>query len=153
MTESFLVTTAELSDLPALVNFWKLAGENDARPQDSVEVVRNLISRDPDAILLVKIDGLVVGSVIAGWDGWRAHLYRLAVQPDYRRRGIARSLLDVAEGRLRELGAGRFDAMVLEGNDLGAAAWAGRGYSPQGQWHRWVKAARWTLALRAGSRF
>ena len=66
MTESFLVTTAELSDLPALVNFWKLAGENDARPQDSVEVVRNLISRDPDAILLVKIDGLVVGSVIAG---------------------------------------------------------------------------------------
>ena len=153
MTESFLVTTAELSDLPALVNFWKLAGENDARPQDSVEVVRNLISRDPDAILLVKIDGLVVGSVIAGWDGWRAHLYRLAVQPDYRRRGIARSLLDVAEGRLRELGAGRFDAMVLEGNDLGAATWAGRGYSPQGQWRRWVKAARWTLALRAGSRF
>ena len=142
MTESFLVTRAELSDVPALVNFWELAGENDARPQDSVEVVRNLISRDPDAILLVKIDGLVVGSVIAGWDGWRAHLYRLAVHPDYRRRGIARSLLDVAEGRLRELGAGRFDAMVLEGNDLGAAAWAGRGYSSQGQWRRWVKAAR-----------
>ena len=142
MTESFLVTRAELSDVPALVNFWELAGENDARPQDSVEVVRNLISRDPDAILLVKIDGLVVGSVIAGWDGWRAHLYRLAVHPDYRRRGIARSLLDVAEGRLRELGAGRFDAMVLKGNDLGAAAWAGRRYSPQGQWRRWVKAAR-----------
>jgi ribosomal protein S18 acetylase RimI-like enzyme len=80
-----------------------------------------------------------VGTVIAGWDGWRAHLYRLAVHPDHRRQGIGSLLLNAAEQRLAALGATRFDAMVLEGNELGASTWRARGYAPQEEWRRWVR--------------
>lgn len=135
------VETATLADVDALLAFWEVAGENDARPTDSPEVVEALLRRDPEAVLVTRVEGRIVGTVIAGWDGWRAHLYRLAVHPDHRRRGIAQALLDAAETRLRALGAGRFDAMVLEGNDLGAAAWAARGYAPQPEWRRWVRSA------------
>lgn len=131
--------TARLDDVDGLIAFWRLAGENDARPTDSTVAVRRLIESDPDALLVAAIDGLIVGTVIAGWDGWRAHLYRLAVHPDHRRQGIGRLLLNVAEARLEVLGASRLDAMVLDGNELGQSAWRARGYRRQAEWSRWVK--------------
>lgn len=54
-----------------------------------------------------------MGSVIAGWDGRRGSLYRLAVAPDYRRQGLGRRLLDVAEGRLASSGAARLQVERL----------------------------------------
>jgi ribosomal protein S18 acetylase RimI-like enzyme len=86
-----------------------------------------------------RVTPQLVGSVIAGWDGWRAHLYRLAVRPDRRREGIGRALLAAAEERFAEFGASRLDAMVLDGNDLARPAWLAAGYTPQPEWSRWVK--------------
>ncbi|MFT3855773.1 MAG: GNAT family N-acetyltransferase [Ilumatobacteraceae bacterium] len=110
-------------------------------PADSVAAVRALLGRDPEALIVARDSSTIVGTVIAGWDGWRAHLYRLAVHPQHRRRGIATSLLDAAEARLSALEATRFDAMVLDGNDLGQAAWVARGYERQPDWSRWVRTA------------
>jgi hypothetical protein len=47
-----------------------------------------------------------------------------------------------AEERFLALGASRFDAMVLEGNDLGQSLWRTSGYAAQEEWRRWVKPAR-----------
>lgn len=133
------IRTATRADVPALIAFWAVAGENDGRPTDTPDAVHRLLERDPDALLVATSDERIVGTVIAGWDGWRAHLYRLAVAPDVRRQGVGRRLLARAEARLAELGAGRFDAMVLDGNDLGRAAWVAAGYEVQDDWRRWVK--------------
>lgn len=126
-------------DVENLIAFWAEAGENHGRPADSSALVQALLSRDPESLLVAESDGSIVGTVIAGWDGWRAHLYRLAVAPSHRGRGIARLLMQHAEERLRVLGALRFDAMVLSSNATGAAAWAAMGYQPQDDWTRWVK--------------
>ena len=131
---------AGLPDVPALIGLWEVAAENDSRPADSPAKVEALIARDPDACTVaVTAEGRVVGSLISGWDGWRAHLYRLAVHPDVRRQGLARRLLAHAETRLVALGAGRIDAMVLEDNDLGQSLWKSLGYEPQEDWRRWVR--------------
>jgi ribosomal protein S18 acetylase RimI-like enzyme len=126
-------------DIEELIEFWRDAGENHGRPADKSVLVEALLSRDPESLIVAESDGIIVGTVIAGWDGWRAHLYRLAVAPDHRGRGVARLLMRHAEERLRVLGAPRFDAMVLSSNDTGAAAWAAMGYQPQDNWTRWVK--------------
>ena len=125
-TVPYVVATATLADIDELVTFWEIAGENDARPTDSTPAVQALLRRDPEAVLVIRADDRIIGTVIAGWDGWRAHLYRLAVHPEHRRQGVARALLDAAEARLSALGAGRFDAMVLESNDLGQSACSAR---------------------------
>jgi len=85
-----------------------------------------LIRRDADALVLVSNDGLMVGSLVIGWDGWRCHLYRLAVHPDYRRRGIGTSLLKRAEQRFVAFGGTRADAMVLDGSDSAHELWSRR---------------------------
>jgi ribosomal protein S18 acetylase RimI-like enzyme len=69
------------------VAFWREAAENSRRPPDTAEAVTALLGRDPEAVILAEHDGALIGSVIAGWDGWRYHLYRLAVRPGWRRRG------------------------------------------------------------------
>jgi ribosomal protein S18 acetylase RimI-like enzyme len=129
---------AVIDDVDDILALWQVAAENDARPADDASKVLGLIARDPDALELALIDGRIVGSLISGWDGWRAHLYRLAVHPDARRRGIGRALLGRATERLTALGATRIDAMVLQNNDLGQRIWTSEGYAPQDEWRRWV---------------
>jgi ribosomal protein S18 acetylase RimI-like enzyme len=126
-------------DIPAVLEFWSVAAEDAGRPADDRDLVRRLVERDPDALRLVVDDEAIVGSVIAGWDGWRCHLYRLAVHPEHRRRGIGAGLIAWAEQRFTDLGGIRADAMVLADNVEAHGAWGASGYVAQQDWARWVK--------------
>lgn len=132
------IRAAAPADLDAVLAFWKVAAEGTSISDDRSGVER-LVARDPGALLLAERDGELVGTVIAGFDGWRAHLYRLAVHPDARRAGIGSALLRAAEERFVALGGRRADAMVLNRNEPAHHAWHSAGYAPQPQWSRWVK--------------
>lgn len=130
---------ASVEDVGAVLDFWAIAAEDANRPPDDDEALARLIDRDREALVLAIDGGRIAGSLIAGWDGWRFHLYRLAVHPARRRQGIADLLLDRAEERFAAFGARRADAMVLDDNSAAHAFWATRGYRAQPEWSRWVK--------------
>ena len=131
----------------AVLAFWATAAEDADRPSDSPDAVLRLIERDPEALILAVDndsggDGAgaqIVGSIIVGWDGWRCHLYRLAVAPTHRRRGIGKALIALAEQRFAAYGGTRADAMVLDANTAAHPTWTTAGYHPQPNWSRWVK--------------
>ncbi|MEW2068600.1 GNAT family N-acetyltransferase [Streptomyces sp. NPDC007346] len=130
--------SATAADLDRVLAFWKVAAEGTSISDDGDGVAR-LVERDPDALILAERDGTLVGTVIAGFDGWRCHLYRLAVHPEQRRKGVGGALLTAAEERFAALGGRRADAMVLDRNGLAQHAWRAAGYGPEPQWSRWVK--------------
>ncbi len=132
------IRNATLSDVDEILQFWAEAAEGTSHTDDPAGV-RSLITRDGEALILAESDGTIVGSVIAGWDGWRCHLYRLAVAPDCRRRGIAQRLLERAEERFAALGGRRADGMVLDENTSAHGFWAAAGFTLDEPWSRWVK--------------
>jgi ribosomal protein S18 acetylase RimI-like enzyme len=134
-----VLRSAEAHDVAAVLAFWQVAAEDAHRPVDTPGGVAALHLRDPDALILAVDGAAIVGTVIAGWDGWRCHLYRLAVDPSRRRAGIGRALIAAAEDRFRALGGGRADAMVLDDNDRAQGIWSACGYHRQQEWSRWVK--------------
>ncbi len=65
----------------------------------------------------VALDGdRPVGSVMAGYDGHRGWVYYVAVDPDYRRRGIGRRLMEMAEKALKAQGCPKVNLQVRRGN-------------------------------------
>jgi ribosomal protein S18 acetylase RimI-like enzyme len=132
------IRTAGAEEAETVLRFWKEAAEGTSITDD-VAGVRGLIERDPEALILAESQGRVVGSVIAGYDGWRCSLYRLAVLPSHRRQGVSTALLQAAERRFLAVGGRRGDAMVLEVNERAQRAWASAGYQREDHWRRWVK--------------
>ncbi|SOD88541.1 GNAT family N-acetyltransferase [Streptomyces sp. Ag109_G2-15] len=132
------IRSARPADLDAVLAFWKTAAEGTSISDDR-DGVEQLVTRDPEALILAELAGELVGTVIAGFDGWRCHLYRLAVHPERRRQGIGSALLTAAEERFVRLGGRRGDAMVLVRNETAQHAWRAAGYTPEEQWRRWVK--------------
>ncbi|WP_236074453.1 GNAT family N-acetyltransferase [Streptomyces tardus] len=133
------VRHARADEAARILAFWRRAAEGVSISDDEDGVLR-LITRDPQALLLAEWEGEPAGTVIAGFDGWRCHLYRLAVAPELRRRGVASALLAAAEERFAALGGRRGDAMVLDRNEAAHRAWQSAGYQREPQWSRWVKA-------------
>jgi ribosomal protein S18 acetylase RimI-like enzyme len=131
------IRTASRSDAEAVLALWHAA---DAEPThtDDADSVRQLIEHDPQALLVAEDDGRLVGSVIAGWDGWRGSVYRLVVAPSHRRHGLGRQLVHEAERRLRQVGAVRLQAVVVETDALATSFWRGTDWEEQVERLRFV---------------
>lgn len=129
--------SATLDDLPAVLAFWR--DEAEPTSTDSAEVLARLLHRDPDALIVAVDDGRIIGTVIAGWDGWRGAVYRLAVDAEYRRDGLGRSLLRAAEDHLAQLGARRLHAIVVGSNVNGVAFWEASDWAVQPGQLRYAK--------------
>lgn len=122
-----LVRVARDEDVQAVLDVWREA-EAEVSVTDDPESVARLIARGEGSLLLADLDGRVVGTLVAAFDGWRGNLYRLAVIPEARRRGIATALVREAERRLREAGARRIAAIVLADNGGAVGFWGAAGY-------------------------
>jgi ribosomal protein S18 acetylase RimI-like enzyme len=126
------------ADAEAVLCLWRVAGAPPS-PTDDVAGVRRLIGRDPEALIVAEAGDELVGTVIAGFDGWRAHFHRLAVHPDWRRRGVARALVEEAERRLLARGARRAGAIVVTADAGAVAFWEAAGYSAKSDARRYTK--------------
>ncbi len=135
------VTIAEFSmdDYAVVHVLWQRAGL-EVRPSDGPEAALRKLARDPGLFLVARSDdGRVVGTVMGGWDGRRAYIYRLAVVPERRRQGIADALMDELEQRLRALGAVKAKLQILVENETSKAFFARRGYLPESFCEPWGK--------------
>jgi len=135
------ITIVELTmdDFPVLHDLWQ-RGDLWMRPSDGPEATLLKLQRDPELFLVARdAGGRAVGTVMGGWDGRRAYVYRLAVLPERRRQGIADALMDELEERFRRLGALKAKTQILLDNEASRAFFAQRGYLRQDYCEPWGK--------------
>jgi ribosomal protein S18 acetylase RimI-like enzyme len=135
---AWTLRAGQLADIEAVLRLW---AASDAQPThtDDVESLATLIAHDPSALTVAEEDELLVGSVIAGWDGWRGSIYRLVVAPSHRRRGLGVQLVRAAEAHLCARGAVRMQAIVVESEAKAMAFWQDSGWEQQVQRVRFVR--------------
>jgi ribosomal protein S18 acetylase RimI-like enzyme len=132
------IRNAGEGDIAAVLDLWVVAGSVPS-VSDSTDGLARLLATDPQALLVAEHDGVLVGSLIAAWDGWRGSFYRLAVSPEHRRVGLATMLLREGERRLRERGAVRLTAIVADDEQGAMAFWRAAGYERQQHQVRFVR--------------
>ncbi|MEX2245265.1 MAG: GNAT family N-acetyltransferase [Dehalococcoidia bacterium] len=120
---TFHIRPSVPADHDAVLALWR-EGAAFATTTDDLDGLGALHARDDGALLIAEDGPRLVGSVIAGWDGWRGGIYRIVVAPSHRRRGVGRELVRAAVTSLLERGVRRI-AAVVEGEDAQAMAFWG----------------------------
>jgi ribosomal protein S18 acetylase RimI-like enzyme/ketosteroid isomerase-like protein len=136
--DRWTIHSAIEEDIQAVLDLWVAAGSLPS-VTDSRDRLTQLLATDPQALLVAELDGVLTGSLIAAWDGWRGSFYRLAVLPEHRRKGLATMLLREGERRLRERGAVRLTAIVADDEARAMAFWRSAGYEHQQHRGRFVR--------------
>lgn len=128
MTEkSWKIAVGDKADIAEVIELWQRVETGSSFFRDD-ERLADLLADNDHALFVARDGASVVGSLIAGWDGWSGHLYRLCVDSDCRRQGIAKALLFAAHNRLYELGATKVSATVYRPTTEFELFWEAMGY-------------------------
>jgi len=82
----------------------------------------------PELFLVGIVDGVLVASVMAGYEGHRGWVNYLAVAPAFRGRGLARSLMEHVEALLLRRGCPKLSLLVRTSNPEAIAFYRRLGY-------------------------
>jgi ribosomal protein S18 acetylase RimI-like enzyme len=134
MAGAVTIRRGSLEDIGPVLDLWTRADAT-PKPTDTPEGLAQLLASPQSILLLADVDGRLAGTVIGGWDGWRGNIYRLAVVPEYRRRGIASALVREVGVALAAMGARRITALVERDHSWAVGFWnalerAGYRYDP-----------------------
>jgi ribosomal protein S18 acetylase RimI-like enzyme len=110
----------QVSDYDAIFALWKSLPGMGLSVADERDNISTFLDKNPGASFVAEREGVVVGTVLSGWDGRRGYLYHLAVAKNAQRQGIGDALMDEAEKKLLFLGAQRIHLMIYRDNDARA---------------------------------
>ena len=96
---------------------------------DSKEGIARFLQRNPQTCLVAVENQTIIGAILVGSDGRRAYIYHTAVHPNYRRRGIARQLVETVLTVLDDLKIHKVALVVFKRNKEGNQFWEKLGFS------------------------
>jgi GNAT superfamily N-acetyltransferase len=106
-----------ISDYDEIIALWKRS-DLPFRPsgRDRKEAVQAQMAANPDFFLGAFEGDRLVGTVVVTSDGRKGWINRLAVHPDFRRKGVAKTLIRESEETLRKHGLRIFCALIEDYN-------------------------------------
>ncbi|MFD4841061.1 GNAT family acetyltransferase [Achromobacter sp. NPDC058515] len=103
------------SDEAAVIALWRDCGLTRRWNDPKKDIVRKLTVQ-PDLFLVGEVDGVIVGTLMGGYDGHRGWINYLAVSPEHQRRSYATALMRAVERKLLELGCPKINLLIRSGN-------------------------------------
>ena len=122
-----LMTIADYRDL---ITLWEntegigLCGKDDSRKS-----INLFLEMNPDLCFVAETDKEIIGTIMAGHDGRRGHIYHLMVKEEHRKNGIGKKLLEKAEKALKKDGIRKIFLVAFKTNKTGNNFWENNGYA------------------------
>ena len=123
------IRTYSTDDEDSVIALWLEVFPGDTAWNKSADVIARKLNVQPELFYIALSSDKVVGSVIAGYDGVRGWIHRLAVHPSYRRQGLATQLMHRAEIGLKEIGCPKINLQVRASNMEVVKFYASLGFS------------------------
>jgi ribosomal protein S18 acetylase RimI-like enzyme len=102
-------------DRKAVISLWRRCGLLVPWNHPDLDIDRKLhVQRE--LFLVGEIGGSIVATAMGGYEGHRGWINYLAVDPDMRKRGLGRMMMESIEERLRSLGCPKINLQVRESN-------------------------------------
>ena len=118
------------ADEAAVVALWRAAGLTRPWNDPHADIARKQTVQ-PELFLVGELEGAIVASAMAGYDGHRGSVYYLAVSPAHQRSGYARAVMAEVERRLEALGCPKLNLMVRHDNSVAIGFYKRIGYAEQ----------------------
>ena len=117
MTAAVRIRPLHLSDYEAMADLFRICGIGpQSRGRDSRAAIARQLRATSNCYLGAFDGDRFVGTVLGTHDTRKGWINRLAVHPEYRRRGIASRLVRECERGLRKQGIQMFAAIIEKGN-------------------------------------
>ncbi|MGD1943550.1 MAG: GNAT family acetyltransferase [Leptolyngbyaceae cyanobacterium] len=102
-------------DRNALLDLWN-ACELTRPWNDPDKDITRKISIQPELFLVGELDGQIIASAMAGYDGHRGSVFYLAVAPEFQKRGYGQAMMTEIERLLISMGCPKLNIVVRSSN-------------------------------------
>jgi RimJ/RimL family protein N-acetyltransferase len=129
--DSLLIRSYQDRDKAQVVQLWNAVFPNNLPHNDPAADIRRKLAVQRDLFLVGELADEIVATVMAGFDGHRGWLHRVAVSPHDRRRGFGRAMLAETEKRLVEIGCTKINLQVNATNQTVVEFYLSFGYKTE----------------------
>ena len=133
----YRIEKMDIADYNEIFNLWNttegigLSGEDESKKS-----IKKFLKKNQHTCYVATYNKTeIVGTILAGNDGRRGHIYHLMVKPEHRRNGIGKKLLQKVEKSLRKEGIRKVFLVVFKDNATGNFFWADTGYDIRADLH------------------
>ncbi len=128
---NIIISQYKQGDYEKLTKLWEAAGlPYKPYGRDSRDSIEKEVKNSSCRFLFASLNNKYIGSVLVTHDGRKGWINRVVVLPEYRKKGIARLLVESGEEWLKEQGIGIFACQIEGYNDDSFEAFKKMGYIP-----------------------
>lgn len=110
---SVQIRPMQIEDYESVIALWQRAGLSfEPQGRDSFQSISRQLKTSGHLMLVAEADGQIIGTVLGSHDGRKGWINRLAVDPRYRRQGLAQQLVQRAEEALAREGLSIIAALI-----------------------------------------
>ncbi|MCX6711498.1 MAG: GNAT family N-acetyltransferase [Candidatus Woesearchaeota archaeon] len=126
------IRKSKINDIEQIVNLWKETGLY-FEPFDKKERLIEKIKNEPELLLVAEDKEKIIGAVIGNY-GWRVSIDHIAVDKEYRKHGIGKTLLGEIKRNLKAKGA----TIALIDSNLPKKFWDKLGCNYRGKYYNYT---------------
>jgi len=118
-----------MDDYEAVISIWKACNlPYKPNGRDSRKSIENEIDKGIAGFFVAETASKIIATVLATHDGRKGWINRLAVLPAYRKSGLARKLVEMAEEELHNAGISIIACLIEDGNQVSLDVFSKLGY-------------------------
>ena len=125
----YKIKAMDIEDYDEIINLWKNTdGVGLSGSDDSKKSIKIFLDKNSNTCFVAEYKNEIIGTIMAGNDGRRGHIYHLMVKPEHRKNGLGKKLLEKTEKALKKQGIRKIFLVAFKKNKNGNIFWENNGY-------------------------